>query len=88
MENFHIANQPLDLAYANPATLLPLVDSRLGARLRSLVGSSKQPKRKCIHGVLESMTINGQLYGLPYFVSMPGHHRDKQLDSRQSRHHP
>ncbi|MGD9710540.1 MAG: ABC transporter substrate-binding protein [Thermomicrobiales bacterium] len=71
MENFHIANQPLDLAYANPATLYRW----------SIPGwvhdyerwwSVEDAKAEMYPGVLESMTIDDRLYGLPYFVSIRG----------------
>ncbi len=71
MENFHVSNQPLDLAYANPATLYRW----------SIPGwvhnyerwwDVESAKADMYPGVRESMTINGELYGLPYFVSIRG----------------
>ena len=71
MENFHIAKQPLDMAYANPATLFRW----------SVPGWVHDYERwwnvddargEMYDGVRESFTINGKLYGLPYFVSARG----------------
>jgi len=71
MENFHISNQPLDLAYANPATLYRW----------SIPGwvhdyerwwNAADAKAAMYPGVLESMTIDDRLFGLPYFVSIRG----------------
>jgi len=71
MENFHVAGQPLDLAYANPATLYRW----------SIPGwvqnyerwwNLEAAKAELYPGVRDSMTINGELYGLPYFVSIRG----------------
>jgi multiple sugar transport system substrate-binding protein len=71
MENFHIANQPLDMGYANPATLYRW----------SIPGWVKDydawwdieaAKEEMYEGVRNSMTIDGKLYGLPYFVSIRG----------------
>lgn len=71
MENFHISNQPLDLAYSNPATLYRW-------SIPGWVHSYDRwwnldaAKADMYPGVLESMTINDQLFGLPYFVSIRG----------------
>lgn len=71
MENFHIANQPLDMAYANPATLarwqLPgwVNDYEAWWDLDNARGEMYE-------GVLQSLTIGDKLYGLPYFVSIRG----------------
>ena len=71
MENFHIAGQPLDMGYANPATLYRW----------SIPGwvvgyddawYAEQAKGEMYDGVRDSMTVNGKLYGLPYFVSIRG----------------
>jgi multiple sugar transport system substrate-binding protein len=71
MENFHIANQPLDLSYANPATLyrwsipgwvLPYDDAWY----------AEAAKAEMYEGVRDSMTVDGKLFGLPYFVSIRG----------------
>lgn len=71
MENFHVANQPLDLAYANPATLYRW----------SIPGWVHDYERwwdveaargELYEGVRASMTIDDRLYGLPYFVSIRG----------------
>ena len=71
MENFHIANQPLDLAYANPATLyrwsIPgwVVDYEAWWNVDDARG-------EMYDGVRDSLSIDGKLYGLPYFVSIRG----------------
>jgi ABC-type glycerol-3-phosphate transport system substrate-binding protein len=71
MENFHIANQPLDMGYANPATLyrwsipgwvVPYDDAWY----------AEAAKAEMYDGVRDSMTVDGKLYGLPYFVSIRG----------------
>jgi len=71
MENFHIANQPLDMAYANPATLYRW----------SIPGwvhdyerwwSVDDARGEMYDGVRDSLSIKGKLYGLPYFVSIRG----------------
>lgn len=71
MENFHIANQPLDMGYANPATLyrwsipgwvLPYDDAWY----------AEAAKGEMYEGVRDSMTVDGKLFGLPYFVSIRG----------------
>jgi ABC-type glycerol-3-phosphate transport system substrate-binding protein len=71
MENFHIANQPLDMAYANPATLYRW----------SIPGwvhdyerwwNLDDAKGEMYEGVRNSLSIDGKLYGLPYFVSIRG----------------
>lgn len=70
-ENFHISNQPLDLAYCNPATLsrwaVPgwVVDY-------SRFGEVEAASAEMYDGVRESLSVNGVLYGLPYFVSIRG----------------
>ena len=71
MENFHIANQPLDMAYANPATLarwaVPdwLVDYESWWNVDDARG-------EMYDGVRDSLTVNDRLFGLPYFVSIRG----------------
>ena len=71
MENFHIANQPLDMAYANPATLFRwqvpgwVVDYERWWDVADARG-------EMYDGVRESLSIGGKLYGLPYFVSIRG----------------
>jgi ABC-type glycerol-3-phosphate transport system substrate-binding protein len=71
MENFHITGQPLDMAYSNPATLFRW----------SVPGwvhdyeawwSVDDARGELYDGVRDSMTIDGKLYGLPYFVSCRG----------------
>jgi ABC-type glycerol-3-phosphate transport system substrate-binding protein len=71
MENFHVANQPLDMAYANPATLYRW----------SIPGWVHDYERwwnvddargEMYDGVRDSLSIGGKLYGLPYFVSIRG----------------
>jgi multiple sugar transport system substrate-binding protein len=71
MENFHIANQPLDMGYSNPATLYRW----------SIPGWVKDydawwnveaAKAEMYEGVLNSMMVEGKLFGLPYFVSIRG----------------
>jgi ABC-type glycerol-3-phosphate transport system substrate-binding protein len=71
MENFHITGQPLDFAYANPATLFRW----------SVPGwvhdyepwwSVNDARGELYDSVRASMTINGKLFGLPYFVSARG----------------
>jgi multiple sugar transport system substrate-binding protein len=71
MENFHIANQPLDMAYANPATLFRW----------SVPGWVHDYERwwdvdaargEMYDSVRDSLTVNGKLAGLPYFVSARG----------------
>jgi ABC-type glycerol-3-phosphate transport system substrate-binding protein len=69
MENFHVSNQPLDLAYANPATLYRW-------SIPNWVHDYEQwwdvdaAKEEMYEGVRASITINDRLYGLPYFVSV------------------
>ncbi len=71
MENFHIANQPLDMAYANPATLarwqVPgwVIDYEQWWDVDDARG-------EMYDGVRNSLSIGGKLYGLPYFVSIRG----------------
>lgn len=71
MENFHIANQPLDFAYANPATLFRwsvpgwVHDYERWWNVEAARGEMYE-------GVRDSLTIDGRLYGLPYFVSARG----------------
>lgn len=70
-ENFHISNQPLDLAYCNPATLsrwaVPgwVVDY-------GRFWDAEAAAAEMYDGVRESLSVNGVLYGLPYFVSIRG----------------
>jgi multiple sugar transport system substrate-binding protein len=71
MENFHIANQPLDLAYCNPSTLYHWSVSGW-VRDYEAWWNVETAKGEMYPGVLESMTVNGKLYGLPYFVSNRG----------------
>ena len=86
MENFHIANQPLDMAYANPATL-----SRW--QLPGWVHDYEawwdvdDARGEMYEGVRESLTIGDKLYGLPYFVSIRGTHGGEHGRPRQGRHH-
>jgi hypothetical protein len=71
MENFHVANQPLDMAYANPATLYRW-------SIPGWVHDYEQwwdlddAKGEMYDGVRSSLSINDKLYGLPYFVSIRG----------------
>jgi multiple sugar transport system substrate-binding protein len=71
MENFHIANQPLDMGYANPATLYRW---SIPGWVKDYEGwwDVEAAKGEMYEGVLNSMTIDGKLYGLPYFVSIRG----------------
>lgn len=71
MENFHIANQPLDMGYANPATLYRW---SIPGWVKDYEGwwNVEAAKGEMYEGVLNSMTIDGRLYGLPYFVSIRG----------------
>jgi len=71
MENFHIANQPLDLAYANPATLFRWSIPGWVHDYERWWGVD-DARGELYDGVRESLTINGKLYGLPYFVSIRG----------------
>lgn len=71
MENFHISNQKLDLAYANPATVyrwsVPgwIVDFER-------FWSVDDARGEMYDGVRASLSVAGKLYGLPYFVSIRG----------------
>lgn len=71
MENFHIANQALDMAYANPATL-----SRWAVpgwvNDYEAWWNVDDARGEMYDGVRDSLTVDGKLYGLPYFVSIRG----------------
>lgn len=71
MENFHIANQPLDMAYANPATLARW---QIPGWVHDYEGwwDVEKARGEMYEGVLQSLTIGDKLYGLPYFVSIRG----------------
>lgn len=71
MENFHIANQPLDMAYANPATLARW---QLPGWLHDYEAwwDVDDARGELYEGVRQSLTIGDKLYGLPYFVSIRG----------------
>ena len=71
MENFHIANQPLDMAYANPATLARW---QIPGWVHDYEAwwDVDDARGELYDGVRESLTIGDKLYGLPYFVSIRG----------------
>jgi multiple sugar transport system substrate-binding protein len=71
MENFHIANQPLDMAYANPATLARW---QLPGWVHDYEAwwDVDDARGEMYDGVRDSLSIGGKLYGLPYFVSIRG----------------
>lgn len=71
MENFHVANQPLDMGYANPATLYRW---SIPGWVKDYEGwwDIEAAKGEMYEGVLNSMTVDGRLFGLPYFVSIRG----------------
>ena len=71
MENFHIANQPLDMAYANPATLARW---QLPGWIHDYEAwwNVDDARGEIYEGVRQSLTIGDKLYGLPYFVSIRG----------------
>ena len=71
MENFHIANQPLDMAYANPATLARW---QLPGWVHDFEAwwNVDDARGELYDGVRASLTISDKLYGLPYFVSIRG----------------
>jgi ABC-type glycerol-3-phosphate transport system substrate-binding protein len=71
MENFHITGQPLDLCYTNPSTLFRW---RVPGWVHDFEGwwDVETARGELYDGVRESMTINGLLTGLPYFVSARG----------------
>ena len=71
MENFHIANQPLDMAYANPATLARW---QLPGWVHDYEAwwNVDDARGEMYEGVRQSLTIGDKLYGLPYFVSIRG----------------
>ncbi|MCC6315844.1 MAG: hypothetical protein IT337_17740, partial [Thermomicrobiales bacterium] len=71
VENFHIANQPLDMGYANPATLYRW---SIPGWVTDFEGwwDVEQARGEMYDGVRDSMTVNGKLFGLPYFVSIRG----------------
>lgn len=71
MENFHITGQPLDMAYANPSTLFRWSVPGWINDYESW-WSTDDARGEMYDGVRDSMTINGKLYGLPYFVSARG----------------
>jgi hypothetical protein len=71
MENFHVANQPLDLAYANPATLYRW---SIPGWVHNYEGwwDVEAARGEMYEGVRDSLSIDGALFGLPYFVSIRG----------------
>jgi multiple sugar transport system substrate-binding protein len=71
MENFHIANQPLDMAYANPATVARW---QLPGWIHDYEAwwDVDDARGELYEGVRQSLTIGDKLYGLPYFVSIRG----------------
>ncbi|MFN8593801.1 MAG: extracellular solute-binding protein [Thermomicrobiales bacterium] len=71
MENFHIANQPLDMAYANPATLARW---QVPGWVHDYEAwwDVDNARGELYDGVRQSLTIGDKLYGLPYFVSIRG----------------
>jgi hypothetical protein len=71
MENFHITGQPLDMAYANPATLFRWSIPGWVHDYESW-WSVEDARGELYDGVRDSLTINGKLSGLPYFVSARG----------------
>ena len=71
MENFHITNQPLDMAYSNPSTLFRWSVPGWIHDYESW-WSVDDARGEMYDGVRDSMTINGKLTGLPYFVSCRG----------------
>lgn len=71
MENFHITGQPLDFAYANPATLFRWSIPGWVHDYESW-WNVEQARGELYDGVRDSLTVNGKLSGLPYFVSARG----------------
>jgi ABC-type glycerol-3-phosphate transport system substrate-binding protein len=71
MENFHITGQPLDMAYANPATLFRWSVPGWVHDYESW-WSVDDARGELYDGVKASLTINDKLMGLPYFVSARG----------------
>jgi len=71
MENFHITGQPLDMAYANPATLFRWSVPGWVHDYESW-WSVDDARGELYDGVRDSLTVNGKLSGLPYFVSCRG----------------
>ncbi len=71
IENMHINKQPLDMAYSNPATMNRW---RVPGWIHDMEGfwDVDKAKQEMYPGVLESLTIDGKLCGLPYFVSNRG----------------
>jgi multiple sugar transport system substrate-binding protein len=71
MDNFHIAQQQLDMAYANPATLARW---QVPGWVNDLEAwwDVDDARGEMYEGVRQSLTIGDRLYGLPYFVSIRG----------------
>lgn len=71
IENMHINNQPLDMAYSNPATMNRW---RVPGWIHDMEGfwDIDKARAEMYDGVRESLSIDGKLCGLPYFVSNRG----------------
>jgi multiple sugar transport system substrate-binding protein len=71
IENMHINNQTLDMVYANPATAARWYVPQW---IHDYEGfwDVDRVKEELYDGVRDSVTLDGKLIGLPYFVSIRG----------------